>query len=296
MEIESDSRIRQLSKEEIEKLSAGQVVISPLHIVKELVENSIDAGSKKISIIIKSPSGLKSVSELQITDDGCGIKKENFEFLCKTHYTTKKKGTMSFGFRGEALSFVSRSCKVNIQSNTGHMGFEADYEDCEILGGVQVLPDGRRKLNIRPVSMPKGTKITLTEIFHKFKQRRSQLDIDKDCEKIKQLMWKFSLCHTSIQFTVSKNGSKVFTNKLSKPVENKVEYGHEMLNMACRRALKLEDFEYQKIEHSLNEDFHAYLLFTKVNIEYSKKTTAFFFNGRYFESATLESCVRNAYY
>jgi DNA mismatch repair ATPase MutL len=51
---------------------------------------------------------------MSITDDGNGIKKEHFEYLCKTHYTTKDKGTNSFGYRGEALSYINRNCKVTI--------------------------------------------------------------------------------------------------------------------------------------------------------------------------------------
>lgn len=117
--MDTTSGIRQLNKEEIEKLSSGQVVVSPLHIVKELLENSIDANSKKISVTLKSSSSNKTISEISIQDNGDGIKKENFEFLCKTHYTSKLKGTSSFGYRGEALSFISRNSKVTIQSCTG---------------------------------------------------------------------------------------------------------------------------------------------------------------------------------
>lgn len=87
----------------------------------------------------------------------------------------------------------------------------------------------------------------------------------------------------------------MFTNKLAIRVDNKVAYLHEMLNMPCRKKLNLEDFEYNKVDHEMSK-LNVYLLFTRVNIEYTKKTVASFFNGRYFESKVLNGAINQAYW
>lgn len=87
-----------------------------MHIIKELVENSLDAKASKISVTVKSAPQSKAITEIIVSDDGDGIAKEHFEFLCQTRYTTKDRDLLSFGYRGEALSYISRNCVLHVQS------------------------------------------------------------------------------------------------------------------------------------------------------------------------------------
>ncbi|KAM0685692.1 hypothetical protein COBT_003094, partial [Conglomerata obtusa] len=106
--------ITRLSDDVIARIAAGEVITSPYNIVKELIENSIDANCSIITIDIQT-----TLSSLVIIDDGDGIDRKDFDKLCIRHYTSKFTGDMltinTFGFRGEALSSISLSSKITVE-------------------------------------------------------------------------------------------------------------------------------------------------------------------------------------
>ncbi len=133
--------IKKLDEATINKIAAGEIVVSPSAALKEMIENSIDAGASQISII----SQKSGFDFLQIQDDGHGIKKEDFPLLCERFATSKitnfgdLRKVKSFGFRGEALASISLVSKVTITSKVrgSDIAYIGDFID-----GVLIDEDG----------------------------------------------------------------------------------------------------------------------------------------------------------
>ena len=142
--------IKLLDKSVWSKIAAGEVVDKPASIVKELVENSIDAGAKNITIEIKE-GGIKYIS---VMDDGCGIKKDQLEIAFLPHATSKLSkiedlnNLTSMGFRGEALASIAAVSKVELISKS---------EESET--GYKITLEGGEKIDISEVASTTGTKI-----------------------------------------------------------------------------------------------------------------------------------------
>ncbi len=125
-------------KKTIQKIAAGEIIDRPSSVVKELVENSLDANSSNITVEIKQGGGK---SYIRITDDGDGILEDDLEIAFKRHSTSKLSNAddlyriMSFGFRGEALSSISTVSKVEVLTKTDkdEFGIQAFVEEGNII-------------------------------------------------------------------------------------------------------------------------------------------------------------------
>jgi DNA mismatch repair protein MutL len=177
---DSASRIRVLPEVLINQIAAGEVVERPSSLIKELVENSLDAGASRIEIRL-SEGGLKKI---QILDNGCGMSKEDLA-LCLTRHATSKIGSFSdleavgtFGFRGEALASIAAVSRIEIRSRQP----EAD------VGYVVEADFGLLKAAPRPVGCPAGTSITVEDLFERLPARlkfmRSAGTESTHCSKI----------------------------------------------------------------------------------------------------------------
>lgn len=131
------SMIKNLSKEVQERIAAGEIIFRPFNALKELIENSIDANSSNISVEVKN--GGKTL--LQITDNGCGIRTEDFPILCLRFTTSKIQNAEDLlsigtrGFRGEALNAISVVGKLTITSKiSGENAYSARYTKGKLEG------------------------------------------------------------------------------------------------------------------------------------------------------------------
>jgi DNA mismatch repair protein MutL len=177
---ESASRIRVLPEVLINQIAAGEVVERPSSLIKELVENALDAGATRIEIRL-AQGGLKKI---QILDNGCGMSKEDLA-LCLTRHATSKIGSLSdleavgtFGFRGEALASIAAVSRIEIRSRQP----EAD------VGYVVEADFGLLKAAPRPIGCPAGTSITVEDLFERLPARlkfmRSPGTESTHCSKI----------------------------------------------------------------------------------------------------------------
>mmetsp|Transcript_15764 Transcript_15764/g.41539 ORF Transcript_15764/g.41539 Transcript_15764/m.41539 type:complete len:470 (+) Transcript_15764:603-2012(+) len=164
----STNVIRRLDPCVVNKIAAGEVIQRPASALKEMLENSLDAGATQISIVVKE-GGNKL---LQITDTGHGIRKEDLPVLCHRHTTSKLASfedletINTLGFRGEALcsiSFVSNLTVTTMTEGALH-GYRASYKDSEM------LPPGPK-----PVAAVRGTTITVEDLFYNVPTRRKAL-------------------------------------------------------------------------------------------------------------------------
>ena len=141
----------------INKIAAGEVIERPSSVIKEMVENSIDAGAKNINIEIKNGG----ISYIRVTDDGKGIEKEDLELSFERHATSKIRTAddlnevKSMGFRGEALASIAAIAKVEMRSKT---------KDAEI--GNRIVVEGGNVLALEECGTPNGTSITVENLFY----------------------------------------------------------------------------------------------------------------------------------
>ena len=190
--ITTESKIRQLSPVTINRIAAGEVVERPSAVVKELVENSLDAGSTEITIKIES--GGKNL--ILISDNGSGMSREDLE-LCVERHTTSKLlndnllNINYFGFRGEALPSIASVSRMSIKTS----------QDGEESWSLDVI--GGEKHNIKPASSQKGTTIEIRDLFFATPARLKFLRTEKtELQHITEIVKKIALANPKVRFSL----------------------------------------------------------------------------------------------
>ncbi|KAK3059611.1 DNA mismatch repair protein [Coniosporium uncinatum] len=152
-------RIQALSQDVVNKIAAGEIIVAPVHALKELVENAVDAGATQLEIVVRD-GGLKV---LQISDNGCGIDKEDLPILCERFTTSKLKAFEdltsigTYGFRGEALASISHIAHLSVTTKTkeSSCAWKAHYS-----GGKLVAPKPGQSAEPKATHGRQGTQIT----------------------------------------------------------------------------------------------------------------------------------------
>ncbi|MGB9600773.1 MAG: DNA mismatch repair endonuclease MutL, partial [Myxococcota bacterium] len=179
-----------LDKETISKISAGEVIIRPSNAVKELIENSIDAGADYIEIeIIKGGKEL-----IRVTDNGCGIERDDLPLTIERFATSKIKkiedlnNTYTMGFRGEALASIAAVARLSIVSSTGTEAYLMEVENSEIK-------------SIKETAAPKGTTVTIKDLFYNLPVRKKFLKTDStEMLSITDTFIRYVIAHPKIHF------------------------------------------------------------------------------------------------
>ena len=191
--------IRVLSPQLANQIAAGEVVERPASVVKELVENSLDAGADKIQIDIENGgAGL-----IRIRDNGIGIAKEELALALARHATSKiadladLEAILSLGFRGEALASISSVSRLTLTSRT------AEQHEA-----WQVYAQGRdMETTIQPASHPIGTTVEVANLFFNTPARRKFLRSEKtEFSHIDEVIRRIALAKFNISFTLTHNG------------------------------------------------------------------------------------------
>ncbi|SYZ73214.1 putative DNA mismatch repair protein MutL [Candidatus Zixiibacteriota bacterium] len=195
--------IKPLPERLINKIAAGEVIERPAAVLKELVENSLDAGATKIDIIVEK-SGTKSIT---ILDNGCGIPAEQMEIAFSRHATSKIRdfsdleNLTSFGFRGEALPSIASISKTRMVSRTA----EAD-------SGTEIIIEGGVVQSLKPVAAPPGTKIEVGELFFNTPARRKFLKAEvTEARHLTRNAVALALSAPSARFSYSLNGRAIYS-------------------------------------------------------------------------------------
>ncbi len=195
------NRIKLLDNETVKQIAAGEVIDSPSAVIKELIENSMDAEAKNITVEIKN--GGKSY--IRITDDGLGINSEDIAIAFKRHSTSKLKkaddlyNIGSFGFRGEALASIAAVSKVELITKTrDEDGSQTFLENADIVKTIKA-------------ACPNGTTIIIEDIFYNLPVRRNFLKSDNiESNKITDIVTNLALGNPSISFKYIKDGKVIF--------------------------------------------------------------------------------------
>lgn len=194
-----------LDKDTIDKIAAGEVVERPASIVKELLENSIDAGSSSVTVEIKNGG----IDLIRITDNGCGIASSEVKKAFLRHATSKIVSDKdlisikSLGFRGEALSSIAAVSKCEMISKTR-----------DELTGVRYYIEGGTEVEYEEIGAPDGTSIIIRDIFYNTPARRKFLKTaSTEGAHISELVEKLAMANTEIAFKFISNGQiKLQTN------------------------------------------------------------------------------------
>ncbi len=196
-------KIKTLNQEVINQIAAGEVIVQPSSIVKELVENSIDAGANKINVSIKN-GGKK---EILVSDNGEGIAYNEIPLAFKRHATSKLsflddlESLETMGFRGEALSSIASVAKVKITTKNKE-------EDL----GSQSFIENNEIINQTVIPFETGTEIVVTDLFESVPARYKFLKSDKREEQyIRDIVEKLALSHPEISFSYHNNDKEIFT-------------------------------------------------------------------------------------
>lgn len=185
-------QIALLSQETIDKIAAGEVIERPSSVVKELVENAIDAGSSAVTVEIKEGG----ISFIRISDNGCGIEKVQIPLAFLRHSTSKIKSVedlftvTSLGFRGEALSSIAAVSQVELITKTN-----GDFT------GSRYLIEGSKEVSLEEIGAPDGTTFIIRNLFYNTPARKKFLkSAQTEGTYIHELMQRMILSHPDVAF------------------------------------------------------------------------------------------------
>ncbi|MCT4611855.1 MAG: DNA mismatch repair endonuclease MutL [Clostridia bacterium] len=269
-------KIKLLDKYTINKIAAGEVVERPSSVVKELVENSIDAGSTAITVEIKD-GGKKYI---RVTDNGSGIDKDDVEIAFKRHATSKIEKdedlleVKSLGFRGEALASIAAVSMLEMITKTR-----------EDFIGAKVNINGGEMSGLTEVGAPDGTTITIQNLFYNTPARLEFLKaVSTEGAAIGTIMEKLSMAHPEISFKFINNGKVNLytegTNDLKTVIYN--VYGKDV-------ASKLIPVDYNDGRYEI-KGYIAKPEISKANRKYEN----LFINGRFINSYIVNKAVEDA--
>ena len=277
------NRIHKLSKDVYDLIAAGEVVTGPLSVVKELVENSIDAGADSIAVEIAG--GGRDL--IRVTDNGCGIEKDDLLMAFTAHATSKISSEKdlgqinSLGFRGEALAAIAAVSKVELCSAT------ADSETAYCL-----KVEGGETSDIEISGAPAGTRITIKDLFFNTPARLKFLKSERsETSKIVAFISKMAVCRADIKFrmTTGKATTKeslLFTTNGNGDVQRAINtvYGPTV----GEGLLEIDGMNDSGFE------IRAYVTGIGRGAK-SRKTQIFFVNGRYVKDDVISSAIAEAY-
>ena len=271
------ANIQVLDQITIDKIAAGEVIERPSSIVKELVENAIDASATAVTVEIKEGG----ISFIRITDNGCGIPKEEVPLAFLRHSTSKIRTVedlstvASLGFRGEALSSIAAISQVELITKT---------RDC-VLGTRYIIEGGREK-KIEDAGAKDGTTFLIHQIFYNTPARRKFLKTPMtEASHVNELMIRLALSHPEVSFEFLNNGqSKLHTsgNGRLKDVIYQV-FGREV----TQNLLEVDE----AIPGLKVTGYIGKPLISRGNRNYEN----YYINGRYVKSNIIAKAIEDAY-
>lgn len=231
------SRIKKLSKETVNQIAAGEVIERPASVVKELVENSLDAGADEISIQVED--GGKEL--IKVKDNGCGMSRKEVKLAFEKHATSKIEGIddldelESLGFRGEALPSIASVSKV-----------KAITKPEDQLEGTKITLEGGEIEEIEDIGCAVGTSIEVRGLFFNVPARKKYLKkTNTELARISEVVTRNALAYPDVEFSFEHNGKELtFVPKADNMLENiKSIYGKEVAKRMVEVNNKLDDMK-----------------------------------------------------
>jgi DNA mismatch repair protein MutL len=191
-------RIQQLPASLANQIAAGEVVERPASVVKELVENAIDAGARRIAVAVEAGGKQR----IRVVDDGCGMDPDDARLAIERHATSKIRQADdlaridTLGFRGEALPSIASVCRFTLRTRTRDAGF-----------GTEVVVEGGALGAVNDVGTPEGTSIEIADLFYNLPARRKFLKSDSaESAQISRIVTQLALCYPEVGFALTSTG------------------------------------------------------------------------------------------
>ena len=269
-------KIRPLSENLIGKIAAGEVVERPAAAIKELVENSLDAGATAVTVEIKE-GGLSSI---RVADNGCGIDESDIRMAFERHATSKisreqdLNAIATLGFRGEALASIAAVSKVTMTTRT------AERET-----GLKIQNEGGKITDIRETACPVGTTVVVNDLFYNVPVRRGFMKkAGQEAAAVHDLMTQLLLSRPDISFRFISNGKAEFHSPGDGQTATALQtvYGSRAM-----KAMRPVD------DHGNGLIIKGYVGIGE-NARGNRNQELFFINGRVMHSRILNEAVENA--
>jgi DNA mismatch repair protein MutL len=273
-------QIKVLDQNMINMIAAGEVIERPASVVKELVENSIDAGATKITLTIED-GGRKLIS---ITDNGCGMDADDLSQAFEPHTTSKIKassdllGISTLGFRGEALASIASIAQVRAVSRTK-----------DSAGANCVEIDCGNKIGLGPCSADYGTTVQIRDIFYKLPARRKFLKTaNTEMGHITEQFTRIALANENLDLTLIRNGKELYRLSDKDDLRRRIT---ELFPMPS------SDISDNLIEaESSEKGLHVHALMGKPLISRTNNRFQYMFlNGRFIRDKFISHAIKEAY-
>ncbi len=255
-------KINVLPKNIAELIAAGEVVERPASVVKELVENSVDAGAKSVAVEIQN-GGIRYI---RVTDDGCGISSEDVRTAFISHATSKistaddLNSIFTLGFRGEALPSIAAVSRLTLLTHS------ADSEN-----GVVYTVEGGEGGEVTPAGCPLGTTITVRDLFYNTPARMKFLKKDvTEGTAVADVVTRTALAHPEVRFSLIRDGKKTLSSPGNGSLKDTV---YALFGKAVFDALLPCDYSANGI------DIHGFIS-KPLNNRPNRNMQYFFVNGR----------------
>ena len=270
--------IEKLDESVIRRIAAGEVIHQPSNVVKELLENAIDAGSKSITITVENGG----FALIRISDDGCGIRRSDLPVACRRHTTSKLREykdlshISTFGFRGEALFSISCCARLSILTKRAdsETGYLVQYADGEIVGDIE------------EVSANNGTTVEVRDLFYNNPVRlqgRSKASVET--RKIGEMVAKYSVVYPEIRFVMINNGKEWYRSP-----------GNSTFDGVLAKLYEGDDPEgFFKLVFPLGPGSNAELYLSSPGNAKPPKSSAVFINGRLVVCKRIDRGIEGAY-
>lgn len=281
-------RIQALHEDVVNKIAAGEIIVSPMHALKELIENAVDAGSTSLEILVKD-GGLKL---LQITDNGCGINKDDLPVLCERFTTSKLKAFEdltsigTYGFRGEALASISHIAHLSVTTKTveSSCAWKAYYA-----GGKLAPAKPGQSEEPKACAGRQGTQIVVEDLFYNVPTRRRAFrSASEEYAKITEVVGKYAVHCKGVAFSCKKHGEAAATIAIqaSATVRDRIRMIHSSAIASDLIEVNLSSTQYGFKTDGLVS-----------NANYSGKRTTFllFINHRSVDSSNMKKAIEQTY-
>lgn len=268
--------INVLDKHVAELIAAGEVVERPASAIKELIENSIDAGSTDITVEIQNGG----ITFMRVTDNGCGIMHEDVKLAFLPHATSKIKlendldKIATLGFRGEALSSISSVSKLQLLTRHKNEEIGTSYE---INGGEEI--------SLNDAGCPVGTTMIIRDLFYNIPARMKFLKKDRaEGNAVANVIDKVALSHPEVAFTFIRDGRQVLKTSGDGKIKSAIYsvFGRDFANGLL------------PVNYELNGVKVQGYISKPVNARPNRGMQNFFINGRYVKSVTAMAAIEEA--